>query len=148
MVVFVQEYLRKRNTSEDTVDAEVFRFKEERRKNLKEEDADIQAALVRSRANRTYPDVVDNEMEDEGSDDTAMDISEIPAARGRGRGSRGTTRRGSSTRGASGTQRGGRGGRGRAKNVVVEEPSSRKTNKSIKDVFAMSTSSRSLPSLT
>lgn len=136
--------MRKRNTSEDMLDDEVQRFKEERRKNVKQEEADVREAIDKARANRPQDGTSDNEREVERSDDEEVENNRA-TTRGRGRGSRGSAR--GATRGTTdGGPRGGRGrgSRGRGKNASVEDTSSRNA-KSIKDSFNMSSSSRSRP---
>jgi len=116
------------------------RYKEERKKHFKEEEAEVQEAIVKARANRPRDPTSDNEMEVAQSDeDVENDTSPVARGRGRGRGSRGAR---GSTRGSS-TGRG-RGSRGRAKGSVIEDTSSRSNKTTIKDAFA-STSSRSIP---
>jgi hypothetical protein len=136
--------LRKRNTSEDMLETEVQRFKEERRKNVKQEEADVREAMDRARANRPPDGTSDNEKDVERSDDEGVE-NNSSAARGRGRGSRGSAR--GATRGSTdGGPRGGRGrgSRGRGKNSSVEDTNVRNV-KSIKDAFSVSFPSRSRP---
>ena len=45
--------MKKRNTSDDTMDMDVQRYKEERRKNVKEEEKDMQEVLSRVRVKRS-----------------------------------------------------------------------------------------------
>jgi len=144
----VQVYLRKRNATEETVATEVQRFKEERRRNMKQEDGEVQEVISRVRASRPPSRSRDDEVGDDdedvrGADDDADDdndmISVVSPVRGRGRGSRG--RGESSRRGGRG-----RGGRGRAASLVAEEPAASasrgsKNTRSIKDAFLMASSS-------
>lgn len=138
----VQEYLRKRNTSEDTLDAEILRFKEERRKNVKQEADEIREAMDKARANRPRDDTSDLEGDVERSDDEDAEGGKS-TVRGRGRGSRGSARGAARGAAADRGQRGGRGrgSRGRGKTTSVDE-TSRRSNKSIKDAFDVSAASK------
>jgi len=147
-------YLKRRNATEDTVEAELHRFKEERRKNVKQEDSEVQEVISRVRASRPAggsrdEDDDDNDDfrrgEDDDDDDTRNVAFSSPAARGRGRGSR----RPSRGRGESSRRGGrGRGGRGRASSSSADEPpssSSRggRASRTIKDAFSVISSKRS-----
>lgn len=148
-------YLKKRNVTEDTVEAEVQRFKEERRRNVKQEVTEVQEVISRVRASRPPGEssrdgeVVDDEDDDvkRGDDDADSGsdmMSSASPARGRGRGSR----RPSRGRGESSRRGGrGRGGRGRANSVTAEDlpPSTSRgsqNTRSIKDAFLMASSSK------
>lgn len=149
--VLLQVYLKKRNATEETVETEVMRYKEERRKNVKQEDTEVREVMSRVRASR--PPGESRNDEDDGSggfragdfddDDDTRNIPFASPARGRGRGSRQSSRgRGDSSRRGRGGR--GRGGRGRASSPPAEGSSTsrgRKTTRSIKDAFSMVPSS-------
>jgi len=144
--------LKKRNATEETVTVEVQRFKEERRKNVKQEDSEVQEVISRVRSSRPLGEPRDDEDDEQvrrddfdvDDDSDARNVSFASPARGRGRGSRRPSRgRGESTR------RGGRGrgGRGRASSSTSDEPLSStsrgsKPTRSIKDAFAAVPSSK------
>jgi len=145
-------YLKRRNATEETVETEVQRFKEERRRNVKQEDGEVQEVISRVRASRppgVSRDEVDEDDDDnvrrgdDEDDDNDMFSSASPA-RGQGRGSR----RPSRGRGESSRRGGrGRGGRGRASCLAADDPpasTSRgsKNTRSIKDAFLMVPSSK------
>jgi len=151
-------YLRKRNATEENVATEVQRFKEERRRNVKQEEGEVQEVFSRVRASRPVAEshegdevIDDNEDDDVVDDDVDMFTSTSPA-RGQGRGSR----RPSRGRGESSRRGGrGRGGRGRASSLVADDlsasmasmsraPTARggKNTRSIKDAFLMVQSSK------
>ena len=141
-------YLKKRNATEETVEVEVQRYREERRKNVKQEDTEVQAVMSRVRASRPADEPRDDDDHDSGGvrpgdfddddDDDARNLPFASPARGRGRG----TRRPSRGRGES-SQRGGRGrgGRGRASSSSPAEAPRGSTSRgsrntrSIKDAF-------------
>jgi len=146
----VQVYLKKRNATEDTVEAEVQRYREERRKNVKQEDSEVHEVMNRVRASR--PAVTEQSRNDDVDEDDRLadpdsDDNEgtrnVPQARGgRGRGSRGGRGRG----GVESNRRvgRGRGGRDRAGFTSAEPtgpmPSSSsrggRSTRSIKDAFS------------
>jgi len=147
-------YLKKRNATEDTVEVEVQRYREERRKNVKQEDSEVREVMSRVRASRPADELRDDgdddsggvrpgDFDDDDNDDDARNVPFASPARGRGRGSRRPSRgRGESNR------RGGRvrGGRGRASSSPAEAArgsTSRgsRTTRSIKDAFSAITSS-------
>lgn len=143
--------MKKRNATEETVTVEVQRFKEERRKNVKQEDSEVQEVISRVRSSRPLGEPRDDEdaevkREDFDVDDDSdtRNVSSASPARGRGRGSR----RPSRGRGESSRRGGrGRGGRGRASSSTADEPlpsTSRgsKPTRSIKDAFAAVPSSK------
>ena len=147
-------YLKKRNATEETVAVEVQRFKEERRKNVKQEDSEVHEVISRVRSSR--PPDESRADEDDDNDEVMRDDFDVnddndmrngsfaSPARGRGRGSR----RPSRGRGESSRRGGrGRGGRGRASSSTADEPlpstsRGRKPTRSIKDAFAAVQSSK------
>jgi len=146
--------LKTRNATEETVEAEVQRFREERRKNTKQEDTEVRDVISRVRSSRpagesrTEEDDDNDEVVrgdfDDGDDDDTRNVTFASPARGQSRGSRRPSRgRGDSSR------RGGRGrgGRGRASSSATTEPLAStshgsKTTRSIKDAFSMVPSSK------
>ncbi|XP_013386633.1 double-strand break repair protein MRE11 [Lingula anatina] len=137
-----QHHLRSRNATEEVLDMEVMRFRDERKKKAGEEDEEVQEAFKRARELRPQ-----NESNNIGSSDEDMDQDEpdsnqgIPTGQGRGKKTttRGSTRGRGSERGGSSRGRGR--GRGRGKGTVPLASSS------IKDAFAAaSQSSRSAKS--
>jgi len=135
--------------------SEVQRFKEERRKNVKQEDTEVQDVISRVRASRPRDESAAGDFDDDDevrhrdldNDDDDSDTRNTTFASpacGRGRGSRRPARgRGESSR------RGGRGrgGRGRASSSSTEEslPSTSrgsKNTRSIKDALLMVPSSK------
>jgi len=143
-----QVYLKQRNATEDTVESEVQRFREERRKNVKQEDSEVQEVISRVRASRPQDESRHDEDDDNvRHDDDDNNMSFTSPARGRGRGSR----RPSRGRGESNRRGGrGRGGRGRGGSSAAEEPEpamstsrgSRGSTRSIKDAFSKVASSK------
>ena len=157
-------YLRKRNATEENVATEVQRFKEERRRNVKQEEGEVQEVFSRVRASRPVAEshegdevIDDNEDDDVKVADDVVDddvdmLSSTSPVRGQGRGSR----RPSRGRGESSRRGGrGRGGRGRASSLVADDlsasmasmsraPTARggKNTRSIKDAFLMVQSSK------
>lgn len=147
-------YLKRRNATEETVETEVQRFREERRKNMKQEDTEVRAVMSRVHASRPAAgsrddedgdsDEVKREDYDDGDDNDSRSIPFASPARGQSRGSRRPSRgRGDSSR------RGGRGrgGRGRASSSSAEEPlpstsRGRNTTRTIKDAFPVVQSSK------
>ena len=141
----------KRNASEDTVETEVQRFKEERQRNVKQEESEVQEVISRVRALRPLGEspvdgeVVNDEDDDvrrgdDDADDSGNDMmSSASPARGRG------SRRPSRGRGESSRRGGrGRGGRGRASSSSTAEDPPASTSRrgshntrSIKDAFLM-----------
>jgi len=147
-------YLKKRNATEESVETEVQRFKEERRKNMKQEDSEVREVISQLRAtqrpNESRADEYDSgdEVRHGGDDDdNDSDSRQLPfasPARGQGRASRRPARGWgeSSRRGGRG-----RGGRGRASSAVSAEPSASssrgsRTTRPIVDAFSTVPSSK------
>ena len=144
----------------DDLDAEVLRFKEERRQNMKEEKAEVEEALkiaqLKRPTNRAGSDdettsvLIGSDEEENNNLNESRDSTMVaaPAARGRGRGrgSRGgaTRGRGATTMGES-SSRGSRDGVRRGRGKTAEE-TSRGGNRSIKDSFMAQSSSRTASS--
>ena len=152
--MLVQVYLKKQNATEETVATQLQQFKEERRKNVKLEETEVQEVISRVRSsippeefcNDVLEDyVVDVRGSDYNDDNDTRSTPFTSPARGQGRGSRRPSRgRGESSRRGGGR---GRGGRGRAALSAAEEPSAsasraNKTTRSIKDVFSVVPSSK------
>lgn len=139
--------MRKRNVTEETVEKEVQRYREERRRNVKQEDSEVQEVMSRVRASRPRDESREDEDDDSGGmrpgdfDDDDDDTRNVPfasPARGRGRGSRRPGR----GRGDSSQRSGrGRGGRGRAEVPPASTSRGSKTTRSIKDAFSAVASS-------
>ncbi|XP_042189906.1 double-strand break repair protein MRE11 [Callorhinchus milii] len=117
-----QRFLKERRIEgiEDKIDEEVRHFRDSRKKNEADEDADVREAMKRARAHRTEGKEISTRISDDDDDLTITsekdeDADEIPMAftnkghaRGRGRGSRGqssSTERGGSRRGSRGNSR-------------------------------------------
>ncbi|KAL8607335.1 hypothetical protein ACOMHN_039485 [Nucella lapillus] len=131
-----QKYLKVRNTEQESIDTEVHRYKDERRKKH-EEDQEVQEALKRAQSLRDSNPDQDSRM---NSDSDAEPSTSAPArGRGRGRGRGGSKGSKSSADNDDSVNtpaprgRGGRGSRsrGRGKAPVVMETGSR----SVKDMF-------------
>uniref|UniRef100_A0A673NDN5 Double-strand break repair protein n=1 Tax=Sinocyclocheilus rhinocerous TaxID=307959 RepID=A0A673NDN5_9TELE len=125
-----QRYLRERRVeaTEEKIDEEIRQFRDSKR-NTAEEDEEVQEAIIRAKAHRDRSDSVrddDLNLSDEPADiavESDEESTSAPTIRGRGRGSRGTSRRG---RGAA--SKSGRGGHGQKGSL-----SSALTSKSIMD---------------
>ncbi|XP_016138668.1 double-strand break repair protein MRE11 isoform X1 [Sinocyclocheilus grahami] len=133
-----QRYLRERRVeaTEEKIDEEIRQFRDSKR-NTAEEDEEVQEAIIRAKAHRDRSDSVrddDLNLSDEPAD-IAVESDEAstsaPTIRGRGRGSRGTSRRGRARGAASKSGRGGHGQKGSLSSAL--------TSKSIMDAFQGST---------
>uniref|UniRef100_A0A671N2B0 Double-strand break repair protein n=1 Tax=Sinocyclocheilus anshuiensis TaxID=1608454 RepID=A0A671N2B0_9TELE len=96
-----QRYLRERRVeaTEEKIDEEIRQFRDSKR-NTAEEDEEVQEAIIRAKAHRDRSDSVrddDLNLSDEPADiavESDEESTSAPTIRGRGRGSRGTSRRG------------------------------------------------------
>ncbi|XP_068001601.1 double-strand break repair protein MRE11 isoform X1 [Melanerpes formicivorus] len=112
-----QRFLKERRTEaeEDKIDEEVRKFRESRKKNTEEEDEEVREAITRARAHRSEDAVLGAASSDEEMDTSMKGTGDsddsLPAtltkgrgrARGRARGARGQSSRGSSRRGRGST---------------------------------------------
>ncbi|XP_078077921.1 double-strand break repair protein MRE11 [Mustelus asterias] len=112
-----QRFLKERqiDATEDKIDEEVRHFRETRKKNIAEEDEEVQEAMSRARAHKTEGKDVSSLISDDDlviSEEKAADSDESSASvtiRGRGRGrGRGSSRGQSSSTGRGGSRRGSR----------------------------------------
>lgn len=92
--LYLQNYLQNRNTSEDQIDSEVIRYKEERKKKKGEEEEEIKEALKEAQYKReSQTSNGENNPFDSDQDDEGNTTAFPPAKRGgRGRGSTGGAR--------------------------------------------------------
>ncbi|XP_067890112.1 double-strand break repair protein MRE11 [Heterodontus francisci] len=124
-----QRFLKERHidATEDKIDEEVRHFRETRKKNIAEEDEEVQEAMSRARAHRAEGKEVSSLISDDDidiSEEKAADSDESSASvttRGRGRGrGRGSSRGQNSSTGRGGSRRGrGSSGRETSKEVKV-----------------------------
>ncbi|XP_059370843.1 double-strand break repair protein MRE11 [Carassius carassius] len=129
-----QRFLRERRVeaTEEKIDEEIRQFRDSKR-NTAEEDEEVQEAIIRAKAHRDCSDSVrddDLNLPDETADiavESDEEYTSAPTIRGRGRGSRGSSRRG---RGRGSASKSGRDGHGQKGSL-----SSALTSKSIMDVF-------------
>ncbi|XP_043114342.1 double-strand break repair protein MRE11 isoform X3 [Puntigrus tetrazona] len=127
-----QRYLRERRVeaTEEKIDEEIRQFRESKR-NTAEEDEEVHEAIIRAKAQRDRSESVRDELNlSAESADIAVESDEestsAPTIRGRGRGSRGTSRRGRGRGTASKLGRSGHGQKGSFSSAL--------TSKSIMDV--------------
>ncbi|XP_043114338.1 double-strand break repair protein MRE11 isoform X1 [Puntigrus tetrazona] len=132
-----QRYLRERRVeaTEEKIDEEIRQFRESKR-NTAEEDEEVHEAIIRAKAQRDRSESVRDELNlSAESADIAVESDEestsAPTIRGRGRGSRGTSRRGRGRGTASKLGRSGHGQKGSFSSAL--------TSKSIMDAFQGST---------
>lgn len=118
-----QGYLKTRNAETETIDDEVIRYRDERKKK-KEDIEEVQEAIQRAKSKRSADDTgLDSNPENSDMEENKTNTTVQSKGRGRGRGGRGS--RGGRGGGETST-RGSRGGRGRGskKAPVVESQTS------------------------
>ncbi|XP_066476357.1 double-strand break repair protein MRE11 isoform X1 [Tiliqua scincoides] len=156
-----QRFLKERHTDaeEAKIDEEVQRFRETRKKNIEEEDADVREAINRAKAHRSQgadhtsvtsdDDLMDVAITDQKVNYDSDEIlsSAVTQGRGRGRGrARGGRGQNASARGASRRGRGGSAAQEHSNSSRAYKPVATK-NMSIMDAFKSSRQqpSRNLP---